>query len=129
MIAVSVYQSTIYGPYAGGYLEIKIFQEHIKTKIKQGKYAVANKGNKDSSNIMLALPNPVDFKACVLARHETVSGQIKHYNTMADMWNHGMDKHGIAILAVAATVQYKMDNGSERFPVFAASAANNITTV
>jgi hypothetical protein len=35
-------------------------KEHIKTKIKQGKYAVANKGNKDSSNRILALPNPVD---------------------------------------------------------------------
>jgi hypothetical protein len=21
--------------------------------------------------------------------------QIKHYNSMADMWKHGMDKHGI----------------------------------
>jgi hypothetical protein len=64
---------------------------------------VANKGSKDSSDRMLALPNPVNnrdnkkFKAHVLARHETVNGQIKHYNSMADMWKHGMDKHGIGI--------------------------------
>jgi hypothetical protein len=63
MIAVSVYWLKImgiYGPYPGGYSEIEIFQEHIKTKIKQGKYAVAKKGNKDSSDGMLALPKPVD---------------------------------------------------------------------
>jgi hypothetical protein len=86
-IAVSVNWSKIvgiYGPYPGGYLEIESFQEHIKTKIKQGIYAVANKGNKDSSDRMLALPNPVDnqdnnkFKARVLARHETVNRWIKH---------------------------------------------------
>jgi hypothetical protein len=73
----------------------------------------------NSSDRMLALPNPVDnqdnkkFKALVLARHETVNRQIKHYNTMADTWKHGMDKHGIAIRAVVATVQYKMLNGSK----------------
>jgi hypothetical protein len=76
MIAVSVYWSKIvgiYGPYHGCYLEIEIFQEHIKTKIKQGKYAVPEKGNKDSSDGMLALPDPANnqdnkkFKACVLA--------------------------------------------------------------
>jgi hypothetical protein len=122
MIAVSVYQSKIvgiYGPYPGSYSEIEIFQEHIKTKIKQGKYGVADKGTKDSSDRMLVLPNPVDnqdnkkFKACVLARYEMVNGRIKHYNSMADTWKHGMDKHGIAIRAVTATVQYKMDNGSK----------------
>jgi hypothetical protein len=82
----------IYGLYPGSYSEIKIFRVHIKANIKQGKYAVANKGNKDSSDRMLVLPNPVNkqdnkkFKACVLARHEMVNGQIKHYNSMADTW-------------------------------------------
>jgi hypothetical protein len=57
MIAVSV---GIYGPYPGSYSEIEIFWEHIKTKIKQGKYAVANKGDKYSSDGMLVLPNPVN---------------------------------------------------------------------
>jgi hypothetical protein len=70
MIAVSVYKSKIvgiYGPYPGSYSELEIYQEHIKTKVK------ANKGNKDSLDRMLALPNPVNnqdnkkFKACVLA--------------------------------------------------------------
>jgi hypothetical protein len=140
MIAVSVYWLKIlgiYGPYPGSYSEIKIFQEHIKTKIKQGKYAVANKGNKDSSIIMLALPIPVDnwdnkkFKACVLARHEMVNRQIKLYNSMADTWKHGMDKHVIAIRAVAATA---IQNGqsflsSSMELMQQASAANKITTV
>jgi hypothetical protein len=129
MIAVSVYQSkivVIYSPYPGGYWEIEIFQDHIKTK--------------SSKENMLWLTNPVDswdnkeFKACVVTRHEMVNRQIKPYNSMADTQKHGMDKHGNAIRAVAATVQYKMDNGSELFPVFVnglmqqASAANNITS-
>jgi hypothetical protein len=48
MIAVSVYQSKIIGiykTYPGGYSEIEIFCDHIKTLFKQGKYVVADKGN------------------------------------------------------------------------------------
>jgi hypothetical protein len=54
---------------------------------------------------------------------------------LANTWTHGMEKHGIAFRAVAAAVQYKMDNGAELFPVFAAglmqnaSTATNITSV
>jgi hypothetical protein len=46
-----------------------------------------------------------------------------------------MDKHGTALRAVVATVQYKMDHGSELFPVMVEglmqkrSAVNNIVSV
>jgi hypothetical protein len=49
MIEVSVYQLKIigiYGPYPGGYLEIEIFCEHIKTKIKQGNMLWLTKATK-----------------------------------------------------------------------------------
>jgi hypothetical protein len=68
-----------------------------------------------------------------------VNGLIKQYKSMAksmaNTWTHGMEKHGIAFRAVAAAVQYKMDNGAALFPVFAgglmqkASTATNITSV
>jgi hypothetical protein len=138
IIAAAIYRSRIvgiYGPYPGGKSEIEIFREHIKNKVKQGKFVVADKGNKESvwnasDKAMLAIPNPVDnqdlakFKARTLARHETVNGRIKAYKSMANRWEHGMEKHGIAMRAVAATVQYKMDNGSELFPVFAEGLMN-----
>ena len=38
-----------------------------------------------------------------------VNGRIKAYKSMANRWENGMEKHGIAIRAVATTVQYKMD--------------------
>lgn len=139
MIAVSVYQSKIvgiYGPYPGGKSEIDIFREHIKTQVKQGKLVLADKGNKakecnSSDMAILALPNPVDnrdfakFKCRSMARHETINGRIKHYKSMANTWTHGMEKHGIAARAVAVTVQYKMDHGSELFPVFVEGLMNN----
>ena len=37
---------------------------------------------------------------------------------MTNMWTHGMEKHGVAMRAVAATVQYKLDEGNELFSVF-----------
>jgi hypothetical protein len=75
------------------------------------------------------------FKARALARHETVNGRIKQYKSMSNTWTNGMEKHGTALRAVAATVQYKMDHGSELFPVMVEglmqklSAVNNIVSV
>lgn len=138
MIAVSVYRSKIagiYGPYPGGKSEIDIFREHIKTQVKLGKLVVADKGNKakecsSTDKAILSLPNPVDnqdfakFKARALARHESVNGRIKYYKSMSNIWTHGMTKHGLAVRAVATTVQYKMDHGSELFPVFVEGLMN-----
>jgi hypothetical protein len=85
--------------------------------------------NKDSSDRMLALPNLVNNQD---NKKWHVWASDKHYNSMADTWKHGMDKHGIAI---QATLQSKMGNESELFPVFVdglmqqAGAANKLTSV
>jgi hypothetical protein len=57
------------------------------------------------------------------------------YKSMSNTWTNDMDKHGTALRAVAATVQYKMDHGSELFPVLVeglmqkSSAVNKIVSV
>lgn len=138
LIAISIYDSSIvgiYGPYRGGYSEIEIFRAHVKNKVKEGKFVVADRGNKDKTasetdKAILALPNPVDnrdlkkFKARILARHETTNGRIKQYESMCGHWKHGMLKHDIALRAVAANVQWKMNHGSELFPVFVEGKLN-----
>lgn len=130
MIAVSVYQNKIigvYGPFRGAYPEIDIFREFVKSKATN-KLVIADKGNKDkldaNDKMILALPNPAEhkdlqkFKARALSRHETVNGRMKKYESLAKLWSHGMEKHGLAVRAIVATIQCRMDEGSELFPVF-----------
>jgi hypothetical protein len=55
-----------------------------------------------------------------------------NYNSMADVWKHGMDKYGIGIQAVAATVKWAMDlNSSLSLLMIDATCqcSNNITPV
>ena len=71
---------------------------------------------------MLALPRQGlggkdfrNFKSRVRCRHETFNGKLKKYTCLAQLFRHGMDKHGEAFRAICVTVQYEMDNGS---PIF-----------
>jgi hypothetical protein len=72
---------------------------------------------------LLALPNPRDnpllekFKALVRSRHESFNGRLVLFRSLADTYHHDIEKHGhvFEAVAVAVTVQYRMDMGSKFF--------------
>jgi hypothetical protein len=128
-IAIDIYTSQVVwisGPHKAGTHDKTIFEEKgLQAKIPNGKKAITDRvyGSKakPDAHEKLALPNPCDapllanFKARVRSRHESFNGRLKFFRSLADTYHHDLKKHGHVFEAVAVTVQYQMDMGSQLF--------------
>ena len=51
------------------------------------------------------------------ARHETVNGRVKNWQSTAQVFRHHRDKHHIVFRAVLVIEQVKIENGKPPFQV------------
>jgi hypothetical protein len=127
-IAMSVFEPRcvwIYGPHRGAKHDLTIFREQLKGKIKPWKKVIADSGYVSSQpdEIMLCPPNTMDskelakFKSRARLRHETFNGRLKDYLILSQTYRHSRDHHRSVVYAVAATIQYEMNNGAPIFDV------------
>ena len=112
------------GPFKCGTNDILTFRNKLKSMIPEGKKCIVDGGfppnPKDKKELdMLALPRPGygskefrQFKARVRCRQESFNKRLKDYSCLANVFRHGMHKHGHAFRAICVTVQYAMENGS-----------------
>ena len=118
----------IEGPFRGGKPDLDMFRESgLMDKLKQtGKVCIADRGFRSKlveEKKHFSLPDYMDskelhsFKTRARLRQETFNRRLKHFESLSETWRHGFIKHGIALRAVAVTVQYQMDNGSPIFCV------------
>jgi hypothetical protein len=56
-----------------------------------------------------------NFKAHVRSRHETFNGRLEFFSSLCNTYHHSAANHVHVFEAVAVTVIYQMDNGSEIF--------------
>lgn len=126
IIALSVYEPKcvfIEGPFRGGLGDFDMFKESgLMRKLKKSrKICIADGGFRSTlteEREMFALPNKMDskelnnFKSRARLRQETYNRRLKHFDALSETWKLSWEKHGIALRAVAVTVQYQMDNGS-----------------
>ena len=131
IIAMSTFRSKcvhIAGPYRGGKPDLEIFREcGLMEKLQlSGKVCIVDRGFKSSVSAerkVFAYPDYVDsselhnFKSRARLRQETFTRRLKHFGCLERTFTNGFDKHGIALRAVAVTVQYQMDNGSPLYEV------------
>ena len=115
----------LYGPHRAGKHDMAIMREALKSKLKQGEAVIADSGYQTSrtDEAFMSTPNTQDskevarFKSIARCRHESFNGRLKYYASMEHTWRHGMEKHGWALRAVAVTVQYHINFGSNLFKV------------
>ena len=91
----------------------------LEDKIPDGKLAIADSGYSGSSKVSLVNPSEPrelkKFKARVKCRQETYNGRLKKYAILNTIFTYGAKKHRLALLAVATTIQYHMEDGDELF--------------
>ena len=130
IIALSTFRAKcvhIAGPYKGSKPDLEIFKEcGLMDRLKlTGKKCIVDRGYKSKvaeEREVFAYPDYIDskelhnFKSRARLRQETFNRRLKHFGCLERTFTNGFDKHGIALRAVAVTVQYQMDLGS---PIYA----------
>jgi hypothetical protein len=114
----------IFGPVRGGMSDKEmLIRSEILNRLN-GKLVIVDRGYiAEKMRHQLSWPNSHDdpatnnFKSRCRLRHETFNGRMCFFSTMNQTWRHTIDQNGFAFRAVAAIVQYQMDNGS---PIFTA---------
>lgn len=131
IIGISVYRSNcvfIEGPFRGGLPDLEMYKQSglMKRMKKAGKLTIADRGFRSkyaSERAQFSYPDYMDskelhnFKSRARLRQETFNRRLKHFNCLSETFKNGFVKHGIALRAVAVTVQYQMDNGTPLFSV------------
>jgi hypothetical protein len=131
LIVLSVFRSKcvlIAGPFRGGLHDVDMCrQSGFMARLQQnGKVCIADRGFRSKhahERRLFALPDYMDspelsnFKSRARLRQESFNSRLKKFRVLSNKWRHGMEKHGIALRAVAVIVQYQMDNGSPLYSV------------
>jgi hypothetical protein len=131
IIALSTYRSKcvfIEGPFRGGLPDLDMFRQSglMKKMHRNSKLCIADRGFRSKlvgEQKRFAYPDYMDgkelhnHKSRARLRQETYNRRLKHFASLDQTFKNGFVKHGIALRAVAVTVQYQMDNGSPIFCV------------
>ncbi|CAB9513718.1 unknown protein [Seminavis robusta] len=126
VIVLSTHRSKcvhIAGPFRGGKGDIDILRDTgLMDKLERNnKVCIVDRGFKTKyvqEKKVLAYPDYIDsselhnFKSRARCRQETFNRRLKHFESLSITFKNGFEKQGIAVRAVAVTVQYQMDNGS-----------------
>ena len=111
----------IYGPVRGGMGDKEMLERSgVLARLRPGKLIVADRGYiKKEFGGKISWPNPQEdskeannLKSRIRLRHESFNGKMAAFGCLNQTWRHSDDKHGIAFRAVAVTVQYALDNGT-----------------
>ena len=99
------------------------------TQYDNFKKAEAKAGARQGSHCRLRIPNKQggqsvhvnaqysQFQKACWCHQEDFNGCLKKYASMETIWKHGINKHNIALRAVAVTVQYHFEDSSGLYKV------------
>jgi hypothetical protein len=112
------------GPYpAGTFNDVKIFNKVLLHFLEPGESVEADNGYVGASNKVKCPDNPCNpvvnegKQSRVRSRHKTINGRFKTWETMSQVYRHGITHHGEVFWAVAIITQLAIKNGSPLFQV------------
>ena len=123
-IAVSIFNGWIVlynGPFqCGAWSDKKIFKSLLILKLANEECVVADCGYKDTHRVChpdMGTPEQQRAMEVARARHETVNGRLKNWESMKRVFRHNRDKHHLVFRSVLVIEQIKIQNGRPPFQV------------
>ena len=108
------------GPFpAGDWPDLRIVRENLIHELLPWEYYIADGGYNDGQQFSITPSGRHEFvdrqRAQARARHETINGRFKFWNSMSGTWRHCRVKHGVAFRALANIIQLELETVSEAF--------------
>ena len=108
------------GPFpCGKWPDIKIFRHTLKGKLGVGEKVIADRGYRGDLKIVIPhlFKNKEQKKAMdiIRARHETVNGRLKNWNSLQQKFRHSLRKHNLVFRSVLVLEQIKFNHNKKEY--------------
>lgn len=103
------------GPFRAAHHDVTVFRAFLKDRLPLGERVMADPGYRGDHKVF----TQYDCRTCqekralksVGARHETVNGRVRFFDSMKYMWRHDKKKHHIAFRSSLVCAQLNHENG------------------